>query len=341
MALKDDQKKERLHNVAVLLTLIGREAAQEVIKQFPPDEIERISREMIKCESVDSKEGEEVLREFFRAIGNSHSLAKGGAHYVEDVLAPAMDPERAQRLLRKLRHPDQVVPFDDFRDVPPAIIIDVLKEEHPQTMALVISNLPSDVSAHILHQLPEKLQQEVAKRIATLDQNVPDMATIHDIEDRLRERIKQEEAKPQLLKIGGVQTAADILNQLDKQSSGSILETIESGDEELANAIKMRMVRMEDLVKLNDMEVQRVLKEVETQDLAVACNRLDAGVQDLIFRNMSSRGAEMLKDDIEVMENVKPEAIREARRKIAEIMRRLDEEGSIMLNKQTLEDDIV
>lgn len=340
MALPDDVKKERLRKVAILLTLIGRETAQQIIKQFNADDIERIGREMMKCESIDRKEGEQVLREFFGELSNEHSLAHGGVDYVEDVLAPVMDPERAKRMLKKFHHPNQVTPFEDFRDVEPQVIMEVLKEEHPQTMALVISNLPSEVSAIIINKLPESLQREVASRIAVLDKNSPDINVVKEIEQRLRDRIMQEESKPELLKIGGVQTTADILNLLEKTASHGILENIENSDEELANAIKMRMVRMEDMTKLTDMEVQRILKEVETQDLAVACNRLDPAIQDMIFRNMSSRGAEMLKDDIDVMENVKPDAVKAARRKIAEIMRRLDEEGSILLNKQSMEEDI-
>lgn len=341
MGLNDDIKKERLRKVAILLTLIGEEAAREIIKQFSPDDIERIGREMLKCDSIERKEAEEVLREFFSEMGHKQGLAYGGVDYVEHVLAPVMEPDRAQRLLRKFSHPNQVTPFEDFREVAPEIILEVLKEEHPQTLALVISNLPSDVSALILNKLPENTRQEVAQRIAVLDRQAPDVEIVKEIEQRLRDRIKQEESKPELLKIGGVQTTADILNLLDKGASHEILEKIEKSDEELANAIKMRMVRMEDMVKLNDMEVQRILKEVETQDLAVACIRLDPAIQDMIFRNMSSRGADMLKDDIEVMDNVKPDAIREARRKIAESMRRLDDEGSIVLNKQSMEEEIV
>jgi len=337
----EEQQKQNLHKVAVLLTLLGREAAQAILKQFSTEEIEKVGKEMARLKAIGRQEGEQVLREFVSAVSENPFTVQGGVDFVEDVVAPVMDPERAQRMIRKIQSPRQIIPFENLREASPELLVAVLKPEHPQTIALVLSNLPSESSARIMKGLSETLRTEVARRVALLDQSVPDLDTVREIEKRLNDRIRQEEQKPELSKFGGAQACADILNQLDKDLVHSIMDNLEQKNQDLASAVKQKMVRFEDLLKLTDMEVQRILKEVETQELALACVKAESAVADTIFRNMSQRGAEMLKDDIEVMQNVKPEAVRGARVKIAEAMRRLDEEGAIVLNKRSLDDELV
>lgn len=341
MPLTDEQNRVRLKKVAVLLTLVGREAAQEIIRQFSPKDMERIGKEMAQCEEISKLEQEEVLREFIQALEQRDIPTHGGVEYAEAVLGAAMEPEQAQRFLKKIHSPQQIAPFEELQEVTPEQLLAALAGEHPQTIALIVASLPRELSARVLKQLPESEQKEVARRIAVLDQSTPDIEVVQNIERRISERIKQEEEKPELAKLGGVQTTADIFNLLDKELVHSLMDTIESRNEELAAQIKVKMVRFEDLTKLTDIEIQRLLKEVETQDLSVACIKLDKTIEEMIFRNMSSRGAEMLKDDIEVMQNTKPEAIRAARLKIGDAMRRLDEEGTIVLNKQSLEEELV
>jgi flagellar motor switch protein FliG len=330
-----------MHKVAILLTLLGRETAQAIIKQFTPDDVERLGKEMAKCKEISQEEGEQVAQDFIHSMAENKFPFHGGMDFVEEVLAPIMDPDRAQRMIRKIQSPRQIIPFENLHEVSPEVLIQALKNEHPQTIALVVSNLPSELSARLLKNLGEAQRYEVARRVALLDQSEPDLETVREIEARLNERIKKEEEKPEMSKSGGAQACADILNLMDKDLVHNIMATLEQKDQDLASAVKMKMVRFDDLLKLTDMEIQRILKEVETQELATSCVKADPAIAEAVFRNMSQRGAEMLKDDIEVMQNTKPEAIRAARLKIAETMRRLDEEGAIVLNKRSLDDELV
>lgn len=341
MSRPEPDNKSKLKKLAILLTVIGREAAQEIIKQFQSEEIERLGIEMARCKEVNQAEAEEALAGFISDLRENNNIARGGIEYVEQVLTPVMEPERAQRIIRKIQKPRQIIPFENLHEIAPEKLIEALKEEHPQTVALVVANLPSDLSARILMQIPEDRQGEITRRVAQLDCCEPNLEIVSEIETRLSQRLKQEDEKPELSKFGGAQTCADILNFLDKPTVHNILENMENKNESLATEVKMKMVRFDDLVKLTDQEVQRILKEVETQDLATACIKSEQAVEETIFKNMSQRGAEMLKDDIEVMQNVKPDAIRAARMKIAETMRRLDDEGHIVLNKGSLEDEVV
>lgn len=335
------QHKQKLHKVAVLLTLLGRETAQEIMRQFDAQTVERIGKEMLTCDEISKSEGEAVLREFLQALQRGDVLARGGAKFVQEVVSPVISSDRIEHLLAERKRTESPVLFESLREADPEKLITVLQGEHPQAIALVLANLPSDLGARILGQLSENKQAEVARRLAVLDKTQPDLEMAQEIERRLASRMDEEKKRGKLNKVGGIQTCADIFNQMDKQAVHRILQDLESKSAELASEIKMKMVRFEDLVKLDDLEVQRVLKEVETQDLATACNKAAKEVEDVIFRNMSQRGAEMLKDDIEVMRNIKADAIRAARLKIAETMRRLDEEGAITLNKETLNNELV
>ncbi|MEW6517311.1 MAG: flagellar motor switch protein FliG [candidate division FCPU426 bacterium] len=341
MPLNEEQTKVNLKKVAILLTLLGRDAAQEIIRHFSTQDIERIGKEMAKGKEISRAEQEQVLQDFLAALKDRNFPLKSGMEYVEQVLAPALDPDRAQRFLRKIHSPRQIAPFEELQEVEPEHLVAAVKGEHPQTVALVLASLPRDLSAKVLRQLPQALQSEIVRRIALLDRQSPDLSTVREIEQRLSARIKQEMEKPEMIRLGGAQTTADLFNLLEKDLAHQLLEGLEAKHEDLAAQIKVKMVRFDDLTKLTDMEIQRLLKEVETQDLALACVKLDPQLSDMIFRNMSHRGAEMLKDDIEVMQNVKPESVRASRQKIADVMRRLDEEGTIILNKQNLEDNLV
>ncbi|MCD4813470.1 flagellar motor switch protein FliG [bacterium] len=340
MPVKEEDQKVKHRKVAVLLSLVGREVAQEILKQFQVRDIEMIGEEMAKVKEISREEQDRVLLEFLNSLQQKNLPTKIDLDYIEQIFTPSLEPERAQRLMKKFQSPQQIVPFEELSDHEPDRIIEAMAGEHPQTIALVVASLPSELSAKVIKRLPEKVQHEVARRIAVLDKTAPDIETVRDIEKRLSTRIKQKSEKPEMTKMGGVQSTADIFNLMDKEVVHGIMESLETANEELAAQIKMKMVRFEDLNKLDDMEIQRILKEVETQDLALACIRLEKAVEEKIFTNMSTRGAEMLKDDIEVMQNVKADAIKAARLKIAEVMRRLDEEGTIVLNKQSLEEEV-
>ncbi len=334
-------QKSNLHKVAVLLTVLGREVAQEIMKQFDPETMERIGKEMLRCDEISKHEGEQVLKEFLTEMQKQDTVAQGGLKFMQDVVAPMMGVDRAERLLEEMKRSKEIVLFKELREVEPEKLVAVLHSEHPQAIALVMANLASEVASKVMSNLSTAKQGETMRRLAILDKTQPDIQMAMEIEKRLMERLRQETDHGKLGKLGGVQLCADILNQMDKVAAHRILEEMEAKNVQLAEEIKQKLVRFEDIVKLEAMEVQRILKEVETQDLATALNKTTPEVEEIVFKNMSHRGAEMLKEDIEVMRNVKAETIRAARMKIAEIMRRLDEEGVIVLNKGSVTDEVV
>jgi flagellar motor switch protein FliG len=336
------EQKQNVHKVAILLTILGKEVAQEILKQFEPSWVERIGKEMLKLGEIPKEEGQKIVKEFLFEFKKQKQIGAPDAKVVQEVVTNVMGAEKAGRLIKEEMERHQVATlFENLKDVEPAKLITVLKGEHPQAIALVLASLPPDLSAAILSHLPEIKQTEVVRRLATLDQSQPDMDMVHDIEQRLMKNLHLDEQTGKKNSVGGIQTCADILSLVDKVASKRILEEFTAKQTALADAIKLVMVRFDDITKLDNLEVQRVLKEIETQDLVLACMKAPKDVEDTVFHNLSARGAEMLKEDMDVMRNVKPEAIRTARQKIAEVMRRLDEEGVIMLNKTTLENELV
>jgi flagellar motor switch protein FliG len=333
--------KTNVYKVAVLLTMLGRETAQEIMKQFDPATVERIGKEMLKCDEISKSEGEKILKEFIQEMKKNDSMAQGGVKFMQDVMGPVMGADRTERIMAELKRSKEIVLFGQLKEVEPEKLIAVLHSEHPQAIALVLANLSSEAAGQVMMNLSTAKQGEVMRRLAILDKTQPDIDMAMEIERRILERLKQETDHGKLAKLGGIQNCADILNQMDKVAVHRILEEMEAKNVQLAEEIKQKLVRFEDIVKLEAMEVQRVLKEVETQDLATALIKVSQEVEEVVFKNMSHRGAEMLKEDIEVMHNVKAENIRAARMKIAEIMRRLDEEGAIVMNKGSITDEVV
>jgi len=255
-------------------------------------------------------------------------IAKGGLEYAKEVLERAFGPEKAAKIIERLISSLQVKPFDFIKTADPVQIVNFLQNEHPQTVALVLSYLEPDLAAQVLGSLPEDLQVEVLKRIALLERTSPDI--VREIERNLEKKLSGFVGQS-FSKIGGIDTAAEIMNNVDRTTERSIMEKLAADNPELAEEIRRKMFVFEDILKLDDRSVQLVLREVDTKDLAVALKGASDELKEKIFRNMSKRAAQLLKDEMEYMGPVRVKDVEEAQQKIISVIRRLEEAGEIVI----------
>lgn len=224
----------------------------------------------------------------------------------------------------------QVRPFEFIRRTEPQQLLTFIQDEHPQTIALILSYIPTQQAALILSALPPDRQSDVAKRIATMDRTSPD--TIKDVENILETKLSSLVNQDYTI-VGGVDSVVDILNTVDRATEKHIVETLEVEDPELADEIRKKMFVFEDILLLDDRSIQRVLREVENNDLAMACKTANEQVQDAIFRNLSSRLSTMIKEDMEFMGPVRMKDVEEAQQKIVNTIRRLEDAGDIVISR--------
>ena len=231
----------------------------------------------------------------------------------------------------------QVRPFDFIRRTDPSQLLNFIQQEHPQTIALILAYLEPNKASVILQNLRDDIQSEVARRIATMDRTSPDV--LREVERVLEKKLSTLSSED-FTAAGGVESIVEILNLVDRSSEKSIIESLEEEDPDLAEEIKKRMFVFEDIVMLDDRAIQKVMREVDMQELAKALKSVDAEVQDKIFRNMSKRAASMLREDMEFMGPVRLKDVEEGQQKIVSIIRRLEDSGEIVIARSG-EDELV
>ena len=246
-------------------------------------------------------------------------------------------PQKAIDIINRLTSSLQVRPFDFIRRTDPAHLLNFIQQEYPQTIALILAYLEPGKAAVIMQNLPEDMQAEVSKRLATMDRTSPDV--LRDVERVLEKKLSTLSSEDYTA-AGGVEAIVEILNLVDRSSEKSIIESLEEDDPDLAEEIKKRMFVFEDIVMLDDRAIQKVLRDVDQQELAKALKSVDTEVQDKIFRNMSKRAASMLKEDMEFMGPVRLKDVEESQQKIVSIIRRLEDNGDIVIARSG-EDELV
>jgi len=264
-------------------------------------------------------------------------ITSGGIDYAKDLLEKAVGSQRATEIINKLTSSLQVRPFDFIRRTDPAHLLNFIQGEHPQTIALILAYLDATKSSSILGALPHEIQSEVAKRIATMDRTSPDV--LREVEKVLEKKLSTL-ASEDFTAAGGIDTIVEILNLVDRSTERTILETLEEEDPDLAEEIKRRMFVFEDIVLLSDKDIQKVLREVDTTELAKALKGVNSEVQDKIFRNMSKRAASVLREDMDFMGPVRIKDVEEAQQRIVSIIRRLEDSGDIVVARSG-EDELV
>jgi flagellar motor switch protein FliG len=320
---------------AVLLVSLGPERAAEIFGHLKEEEIEALSLDMAKLNQVPSEVSREVIDELVENCVAQAYLAEGGVEYAREVLERAVGPERARQIVGRLSAAIERRPFEFLRRTPPEQIHAFIRNEAPQTIALVIANLHTDLAANVLALLEPEEQAEVAMRIGTMRETSPEV--IEAIESVLRQRLSNVVSTDYAV-AGGVQSLADILNHTDRGTERNVLDTLAGVDAELAEQVRLLLFTFEDIVKLDDRSIQLILKEVESKDLAVALRGVLGDVQERIFSNMSERGGEMLAEEMEYMPAQRRAVVEEAQGRIVAVVRRLEEAGGIVIGRGGDED---
>ena len=317
-----------VQKAAILLIALGPEKSATIFKHLKEDEIEELTLEIANTRSVDPQTKEAVLNEFYQVCLAQQYIAEGGIGYAKELLEKALGDDRAQDVISKLTASLQVRPFEFVRKTDPSQLLNFIQDEHPQTIAMILSYLSPTQASLVLGALPLEKQSDVARRIATMDRTSPDV--IKEVE-RVLERKLASLVNQDYTIVGGVDAIVAILNSVDRGTEKHIMETLEIEEPELADEIRKKMFVFEDILLLNDRAIQRVLRDVENSDLAVALKSTNEEVQNVIFKNLSTRLAAMIKEDIEFMGPVRMKDVEEAQQKIVGVIRKLDDAGEIVI----------
>ncbi|NLJ71875.1 MAG: flagellar motor switch protein FliG [Syntrophomonadaceae bacterium] len=332
---KDLTGKQKAANFLIFL---GPEKSAQLFKHLNEEEIEQLTLEIANIRQVSTDKTEEIFREFFEMAVASQYIGQGGINYAKEVLERAYGQEKTMEIIGRISASLQVRPFDFMRKTEPSQLLNFIQSEHPQTIALILAYLEPDKASSILSALPPEQQSDVAKRIAIMDTTSPEV--IKEVE-RVLERKLLSLGPQELTVAGGVKSVVEIINRVDRGTEKTIMEAMEVQDPELAEEIKKLMFVFEDIVIIDDRSVQRVLREVETQDLALALKGASNEVSTKIFNNMSQRASDMLKEDIEFMGPVRLRDVEEAQQRIVNVIRRLEDSGEIVVARGGGEEIIV
>jgi flagellar motor switch protein FliG len=322
---------------AIFLVTIGSELSAEIFKYLREDEIETLTFEIARLETIDAEQKDIILQEFQELMMANQFISTGGIDYARELLEKSLGSQKAIDIINRLTSSLQVRPFDFIRRTDPAHLLNFIQQEHPQTIALILAYLEPNKASVILQNLPHDVQSDVARRIATMDRTSPEV--LREVERVLEKKLSTLSSEDYTT-AGGVESIVEILNLVDRASEKQIIEALEDEDPELAEEIKKRMFVFEDIVMLDDRAIQKVMREVDSQELAKALKSVDTEVQDKIFRNMSKRAAGMLKEDMEYMGPVRLKDVEEAQQKIVSIIRHLEDTGEIVVARSG-EDEMV
>lgn len=328
--------------VAIVLLSLDKDLAADVMKNFTPSEVKRIGRAMGRVASVSNEDVNTVAAEFCRLAKEKGGVMTVSGSVTRDIIIKAMGEEAAESILEKIDLEGRGVfenPITEkLRDVDPKMLVEFTKTEHPQTIALILSHMRPEQASDMLETFPVEMQVEVVKRMATL-KSVP-----HEVIEGIAETLETEVvggggAADQ--QIGGVKMIAETLNLLSRTSESAIMEAFEESDPELAEEIRSLMFTFEDILVVEDKDMQELLREISSEDLGRALKVIDEGMREKVFKNMSKRGAEMLKEDIELMPPVRLSEVEKSQRNILDVAKRLEAEGKITISRGGEEDKFV
>jgi flagellar motor switch protein FliG len=322
---------------AVLMAALGSERAAEVMQHLREEEIEGLSLEMAKMGSVEEETTEAILGELAEATrAEGVGDVAGGIEFAREVLERALGAERAEELLGRLSTVIESRPFEFLRRTPPEQIVAFLRAESPQTIALVIANLHTVLSAQVLARLPESLQPDIALRIARMGETSP--TVIQQVEDVVRKKLTAV-VEQEYSAAGGSKALADILNHADRPTERNVLDHLAATDQDLAEEVRRMLFVFEDIVQLDDRAIQQVLREANQKDLVLALRGVPDPVKDKLLENMSERGAAMLKEEMEIQQPQRKRDVDEAQGRIVAVVRRLEEAGTIVIGRGEGEDE--
>lgn len=330
MARVTEEKINGLQKAAILLIALGPEKSASVFKHLKEDEIEELTLEIANTRSITPQLKEDVINEFYQICLAQQYIAEGGISYAKELLEKSFGSEKARDVIGKLTSSLQVKPFEFVRKTDASQLLSFIQDEHPQTIALILSYLAPNQASMIISALPPDRQADVAKRIAIMDRTSPDV--IKEVERVLESKLASLVNQDYTI-IGGVDSVVEILNAVDRGTEKHIMETLEIEEPELADEIRKKMFVFEDILLLDDRSIQRVLREVDNNDLAIALKGANEDVQNAIFNNLSKRLAVMIKEDMDFMGPVRMKDVEEAQQKIVNIIRKLEDSSEIVISR--------
>jgi flagellar motor switch protein FliG len=315
---------------ATLLVSLGPEISAEIYKYLNEEEIEELTLEIANLKKVTTDEKNMIMEEFYQMLVAQNYITQGGIDYAKEVLEKALGTQKALEIINRLTSSLQVRPFDFIRKADPTQLVNFLQNENAQTIALIMTYLNPEQSAIILSSLPAEKQVDIARRVATMDRTSPDV--ILEVE-KVLERQLASVVTEDYTNVGGIPAVVNILNNVDRGTEKNIIEALEIDNPELAEEIRRLMFVFEDILTMDDRSVQRMLREVDNQDLTMAMKGTSDEVKKKIFSNMSKRQAEMINEDIQYMGPVRLRDVEEAQQKIVNIIRKLEDAGEIIISR--------
>lgn len=338
MVRKEQKSLSGKQKAAILLISLGPDIAANIYKHLTEEEIEKLTLEISGIKNVDSEKKEEVVEEFHNIALAQDYISQGGIGYAKTILEKALGTEQATMIINRLTSSLQVRPFDFARKADPTQILNFIQDEHPQTIALILSYLDPVQAGQILSELPQEIQAEIAKRIAVMDSTSPEI--INEVEQILERKLSATVTQD-YTNTGGIEAVVEVLNGVDRSTERTILDSLEIQDPELAEEIKKRMFVFEDIVTLDNRAIQRVIRDCENEDLILALKVSSEEVREIVFKNMSQRMAESFRDEMEYLGPVRLRDVEEAQSRIVAVIRRLEDAGEIVVARGGGDDIIV
>ncbi|HHY20430.1 MAG TPA: flagellar motor switch protein FliG [Bacilli bacterium] len=337
-AKKQGQGLTGKQKAAILLISLGPDVSAQVYKHLSEEEIEKLTLEIASVRKVDSATKEDIIEQFHQLVLAQDYITQGGIGYAKNILEKALGETEAMEIINRLTSTLQVRPFDFARKADPGQILNFIQNEHPQTIALILSYLESVQAGQILSELPQEVQADVAKRIALMDSTAPEI--VNEVESILEQKLSATVTQD-YTEAGGIEAVVEVLNSVDRSTERTILDSLEIQDPELAEEIKKRMFVFEDIVTLDNRSIQRVIRDVENEDLMLSLKIASEEVKEVVFKNMSTRMADNFKEEMEFMGPVRLRDIEEAQTRIVAVIRRLEEAGEIVVARGGGDDIVV
>ncbi len=336
-AKKDDLSGAR--KAAVFMISLDADLAAKILGELPSEEVQEIASEVARIETVAKETRDDVLKEFYNLNVAQQFIDEGGMEYAKALIRKSMTSDDAQRAIETLEASVRPAPFKFLEKTESENLLTFIQDEHPQTIALIMSYLHAEQGAAVLSGLDDKRKQlEVVTRLASMDQTSPEV--INQVEEALQKRLADVVAM-EYSKAGGVEAAAKILTQVEQKIERNIMESLEEEDPELANEISKLMFTFEDLLRVNDKGVQSLLREISNDELAFALKTASEELKEHIFKNMSQRAADMIKEDMEYMGPVRITEVEAAQRNIIDVVKKLEQAGEIIVSGRGGEEEVI
>ncbi|WP_156392065.1 MULTISPECIES: flagellar motor switch protein FliG [unclassified Nocardioides] len=328
-----------VRKAAILLIQMGKDRAAQVMAHLSDAEVEGISAEIARLDSVSASETGSVLSEFHELATAHAHITQGGFNFAKQLLEQSLGPERAAEIMERLHAAAVQMPFQFLHRADPAQLRGFIADEHPQIIALVLAYMAADKASLLLSGLPAHQQAVVAHRIAVMDRTSPEI--VRTVESILERKLSSMLQPAEVSRVGGVDPLVNIINRSDRPTERQIVEGLEGLDAALADEVKSRMFMFEDIVGLDDRSVQQVLRQVDTAELALALKGVSESVRTKITSNLSERAAENLLDEVEMLGAVRLAQVEEAQQGVIRTIRQLEEQGQIMVRRGSDDEFVV